>query len=489
MKNNIPLIELIKSNLLNGELPDSFSLPKDDDPNTLKWADGAFDGVSIFHMGHPEITDEHMKIVADAFSKFDEPDMVISRMKDFFAEVSPLGGIDDIQRYIMNNTDSIDAEKAYQLAVKCLLSADVDTVKFGMIIIELFNEPEDRIKDIIRTLGLSDEFSIFAVFNMSKWTNGNNEIFELAKKVHGWGRIHAVERLSPDTQEIKDWLLAEGINNSVLSEYSALEVYEKADIEALLRTGNISDTQTDHIAKVLNSMFSEGPVSGISALPENDSAEMIGIFIDKAAGCTPSPDICSLLLTISEDERFKCYADRCTEILNSAVCKELIEHELENGRAIDLAEATGIPYKEKIYSHLKNDFDNGWYNCRYLIGDDNYRGQIIDIFRKELPLATMTSDPAPEGKFSNKYAYYSKLSYLLQFLKDHPLCGTDLAAAALNMPDVHCRVQAIRTISEWCKIRKCTLSELSEELYSTMEHLRSVEENEQVRKIIEECGI
>ncbi|MCR5165860.1 MAG: hypothetical protein K6C13_01380 [Oscillospiraceae bacterium] len=61
MKNNIPLIELIKNNLLNGELPDSFSLPKDDDPNKVKWADGAFDGVSIFHMGHPEIIADFSK--------------------------------------------------------------------------------------------------------------------------------------------------------------------------------------------------------------------------------------------------------------------------------------------------------------------------------------------------------------------------------------------------------------------------------------------
>ena len=322
--NNIPLIELIENNLLNGELPDSFSLPKDDDPNKVKWADGAFDGVSMYHMGRPEITDEHMKIVADAFSNVDDPDMAISKMKELFAEVSPLGSIDHIQRYIMNNTESIDAEKAYQLAVECLLSSDIDTVKLGMMITELFNEPDDRIKHIIRTLGLSDEFTVFTVFNMTNWSDGNQEIFELAKKVHGWGRIHAVERLSPDTQEIKDWLLSEGINNTVLKEYSALEVYEKTDIAELLRTDNISDTQTDNIAKVLDSMLCEGPVMGISALDENDSVEMIGNFIAKAEKCAPSPDICRLLNTISENERFECYTDKCKEILNSDGYKDMI---------------------------------------------------------------------------------------------------------------------------------------------------------------------
>ena len=159
---------------------------------------------------------------------------------------------------------------------------------------------------------------------MTNWSDGNQEIFELAKKVHGWGRIHAVERLSPDTQEIKDWLLSEGINNTVLKEYSALEVYEKTDIAELLRTDNISDTQTDNIAKVLDSMLCEGPVMGISALEENDSVEMIGNFIAKAEKCAPSPDICRLLNTISENERFECYNDKCKEILNSDGYKDMI---------------------------------------------------------------------------------------------------------------------------------------------------------------------
>ena len=44
----------------------------------------------------------------------------------------------------------------------------------------------------------------------------------LATHVHGWGRVHLVERLeSTNNAEIKEWLLRDGYKNSVMYEYLA----------------------------------------------------------------------------------------------------------------------------------------------------------------------------------------------------------------------------------------------------------------------------
>lgn len=133
----------------------------------------------------------------------------------------------------MQHTETLSANAVHSYAVQCLDSGEVDIVKLGLILTELFVEKDENVKDKIRTLGLSDEFTIFCVFNMLNWENGNDEVFRLAQKVHGWGRIHAVERLDPVNSEIKEWLLREGIDNRVMSEYSAPDVYEKADIGVL----------------------------------------------------------------------------------------------------------------------------------------------------------------------------------------------------------------------------------------------------------------
>jgi hypothetical protein len=90
-------------------------------------------------------------------------------------------------------------------------------------------------------MGVYDEFTYYSARTLSKgsWPKGNEELFILAKNVHGWGRIHAVEWIKPETQEIKDWLLFEGADNTVIPQYSANICLQKAEAENRLE-GDLS---------------------------------------------------------------------------------------------------------------------------------------------------------------------------------------------------------------------------------------------------------
>ena len=86
------IYELLAANVVNGHLPDDFSLPKppSTDPTQLRWADGAMDGVSMYHMGFPKITDNHMQIMAEAFKLLDDPAKVMQKMAELFTDTSPV---------------------------------------------------------------------------------------------------------------------------------------------------------------------------------------------------------------------------------------------------------------------------------------------------------------------------------------------------------------------------------------------------------------
>ncbi len=56
---SISLYNYITNNVdSEGRLPKTFSLPDETSGNGMRFADGALDGISIYHMGHTPLSDE-----------------------------------------------------------------------------------------------------------------------------------------------------------------------------------------------------------------------------------------------------------------------------------------------------------------------------------------------------------------------------------------------------------------------------------------------
>lgn len=88
-------------------------------------------------------------------------------------------------------------------------------------------------------------------------------LFRLAKNVRGWGRIHAVEFLKPETKEIQDWLLFEGADNNVLGQYSADTCLQKSGAESRLDAG-LSAREHEAIGKLIQTALEPGPCPGVT---------------------------------------------------------------------------------------------------------------------------------------------------------------------------------------------------------------------------------
>ena len=328
------LLELIANSVTEeGELPQDFVLPAEDD-SPVRFADGAKDGISLYHTRPSEMSDEAYGLMKAGFEAGTDYAAAFEAFDELFKKISPISAIDHIQNYICEN--ALPGDKVSALSIQGMLAKKTDRVKLGLMIRELFGEPSEDGKDFFRVLGLCNEFTIFCIYNMKRWKNANEEIFELAKHTHGWGRVHAVRYLEADTDEIREWLLHEGCRNDVMPQYSALTVYRKLDLPDMFDE-ELSEDEFDDISFIMANLIDEGPVAGISAV--ENAMEVIGSYLTLAENRPLTAEVCHTVYGIFGIEPF---ADRAKKILQTEECRNIIAEEVKSGIKSSLAEYLGI---------------------------------------------------------------------------------------------------------------------------------------------------
>lgn len=262
-----PIYEYIKKHTEDGRLPEGFQIPW----IRGMWAPGAQDGVYLYHMAplQPDPAREQQILEALTIMSEAETTDAAREVFDIFEEIEETTSIvrlyDEIIRVIAAHQADLDLENLLNFGDWLICyGVSLLSVKLGLTVIAAFNVP--FVEEVMTEFGVYDEFTYYAarVLTQGNWANGNEELFTLAKNVRGWGRIHAVEYLRPETQEIRDWLLYEGADNEIMSQYSADVCLQKAGAENRLDSG-LSAREFEAIGKLLEAALVEaGPRPGIT---------------------------------------------------------------------------------------------------------------------------------------------------------------------------------------------------------------------------------
>ena len=329
--NKKPIFEIIADRLRQTEFKDDdiitlgkdFSLPNDEEG--LKYIDGAKDGISVYHMGAAEITQKDIEEINTVITlantgDYDQADSVLEKLCE---RIRVVNFIDELQDCILARKDEIE-DKFYIYSLHLMTqSANIECVKAGMMIQELFGQSEE-VKGMVRTLGLSDEFTLYSVFIMRNWENGNTEIMNIAKSVNGWGKIHAVHYIEPDTEEIKYWLLTGAVSNDVMPAYSGWDCYKKADVEAILKKDGLTYEELEGVLSIVDAMLDEGPVLGISNI-ENPKEILLAVLNHSIKHLPLSSENCNVISDISDWQKENLVDENCEIDL-------LVKQILEAGR-------------------------------------------------------------------------------------------------------------------------------------------------------------
>ncbi|NLT12454.1 MAG: hypothetical protein GXY06_08605 [Clostridiaceae bacterium] len=265
-------------------------------PKVVRFANGAEDGIRIYHFGvteAPDIAAEISKIIRKDVKKHGaKPN---TRLIELVRTHTALSLVDHLIQDISGNSRGIIltnfAAYACRLAFE---SSDKEVVKLGVALLGIMEtEGEEEITQSLLTLAACDEFTLYVVTALLNRSDTDELLWQIAKNVRGWGKIHAVDRLEPSTDAIRDWILRDGISNDVLDAYLALTVAEKGGLIDALRKDTIDEELFSSILAIVDALIDEGPVAGIS-MYEN-AEEALTLFVRHLESRTNTPEIQSTL--------------------------------------------------------------------------------------------------------------------------------------------------------------------------------------------------
>ena len=502
---DLSIYELIKNSIqANGELPEDFKLPPKD-PNGVPWADGALDGVYIYHLVENEEDIEPLKNIVFQISegKFEEAQNNLENL-DFFM----ISRRDPLLNWIIKEQKQINIDNLCEFTISQLsTSKNIEVIKFCLCVLEIIKlETEKDTIEKVKILALSDEFTLYCLNILKNLKNSNEEIFEIAKKVKGWGRIYSVKYLKVTNDEIKEWILEEGCHNYIIPAYTAYTCAKKINLVEILNEDKISSKKFNDISYLMNALLDEEAITGISNLEDREL--LIERYLEKAKTLASTEEDYYAVITLKEyiknnkeinNELIKI----CDEILNSENTRNNVKELLKEGYGYNIAKYLGIDIDKYILEYLQDNPLKNPYIVFNISERENMK-KLVSLIEKKLTLEKL--EGAPTDKFYSKNEKNKEYIFLDTIIKklgnfgrterkfvvsvypveptasmDEPEnfigIGENLIICALNSPYVDIRYGAVNTLESWKEKGYI----LSNEIIENIKKLEKLEVDEELK--------
>ncbi|WP_324283815.1 hypothetical protein [Fusobacterium polymorphum] len=509
---NLSIYELIKTSIQsNGELPEDFKLPQKD-PNGVPWADGAIDGVFIYHTVRNEENIDALKNIVFQISerKFEDAQTNLDKL-DF----SMISRRYSLLNWIIQEEEKINLNNLYEFATfQLTTSKNIELIKFCLSVLTLMNIETDKdIIEKVKILALSDEFTlycldilVYCLDILVQLEDSNEEIFEIAKKVKGWGRIYTIEYLQATNNEIKEWILEEGCHNNVLPAYTAYTCAKKINLVEILNEDKISNKKFNDISYLMNALLDEEAITGISQLENREL--LIERYLEKAKYLSSTEDDYSAVMTLKEyiknnKEINNDLIKICDKILNSEKTRNNVKELLKEGYGYNIAKYLGIDTDKYILEYLQNNPLKNPYII-FNISERENMEKLVSFIEKNLTLEKLKGAPTnkfyPKNKENKEYIFLDTIirklgnfgrterNFVVSLYPVEPTAsmdepenfigiGENLIICALNSPYVDIRYDAVNTLESWKEKEYI----LSNKIIENIRNLEKLEVDEELK--------
>ncbi|WP_240420470.1 limonene hydroxylase [Paenibacillus periandrae] len=478
------------------------SLPDDEEfwsGSKIRWVAGGMDGAFGHHAGPAKMTDEAREMVHLLAKQSRKPKN--STRKALYAKLvkTDMGGmidsiLDEVRKQPGIHPGSLFLEAKW-LAEN---AAHRNVVKFGIAMLGLFQN--EQVKELLLTLGRHEEFTLYAAVAIHNGMEDSNQVlFELAQRVHGWGKIHIVERLEPASQEIKDWLLRQGCHNSVMNEYLACICARNGGLQEALSADRVDSALFDAATDIIEALLNGGPAEDIDDYEHAPQVLSDYVRLTQEIGATAKhlsaifsiydflaqvEDKWAVRMSAGWSEQLRTdISDACQSIIADTKWAGIVMEAVGSGDSSDryygvaCAEKLGMDIWDTLFDQLaENPLQDFHFIQLMKSNDPNRIRKFVQFATEHLPLQQIASGPGNEMGFGKEYAAHRNLGAIFQSLDRFEGIGTELIFTGLNSPVISNRNMAIKALEGW------NFASWGERLVEAVTHLSEVEPEDSVKE-------
>jgi hypothetical protein len=442
-----------------GPLPDA-----DPAPGRIQFASGALDGIVTHHTRGPAQASLTTGLT-DLILRPDPNEVDRRLLHDRLAEVSTMDIADRLGEELPHDGPALDRirEAGRWLAEH---GTRRGAVAAGIVLLGLAGDARDR--DLLVLLGTLEELTLYAAVALQRSQPDREQaVYQLARRVDGWGRIQTVERLrATQDPEIRAWLLRGGFRNSIMDEYLAHLAATTGGLLDALTEAVVDDELFDNAGALLTALGAGGPAEDMGDYPDGPAA--VDRYLTLAAARPPTLAGITVIVRLNRDIAESAAAWGWPDDIASrlrAGCERLTARPqwravVEGGladpdpEAFRLASWLGVRLsipgaRERIADQLRRTPDDTylWFTLMDNPGAADDAGPVVALGEELLPLDELATGPSTDvGHFDGPDGV---LDILVSRLDRHPGRGWSLIRVALANRMIRNRNMAIKTLTAW----------------------------------------
>lgn len=497
----------------DGRLPAGFSLwglEASRDPYAL---DGARDAVLLFHERKKKLEPEAF---FEAFSLLAENNFTkaFALLADLFAKHSVVRALPILGESLDGLALSQNPYPLLNQLIRLLReSADPEMLKFALLSLEYVSlERLPEVKEIIKTLALSDELTFFASLAAGNWPESEAVLQSFAEKARGWGRIMMVPRLNIQNRAVNLWLLDEGQFNDARPEYNATVILSRSLLPGLLRDPDLSEDRFRKLSRLLLASLRPEPmlVTFEDLAPEFEFA-LIEQWLKAALNFRLTATECEIILRLDdylqyilmnledeflpedlEDENFvrlpepdiflpfqddiRRLAVQTESFIDIPLFSNIIVRERGELGLIQIRELMGLKASpEEALELLQNDPADNLPAIRFLAEHPFYFRRMLKYFSERLPLNALAAGPEAFRADPRLSDDEKILIEILTAMRYKPWEGKEFMLTGLQSSHPSCRLSALVTLQIWMFHTAVPLKSYDEALFGLLSVLSRFE--------------